>query len=100
MDNGFSILMFLFSGALLLYSALLAVTKDYSLIPRSSAVSVKEGDKKRYTLRLAKVIALVALSPALSAIVAFWNLRLGIASLAVSTALLIRAGVAMMEEMK
>lgn len=57
----FSILMFCFSGALLLYALLLAFTKDYRLIPRNNAVKVE--DKKAYAGKMAKVIALVAVAP-------------------------------------
>ena len=32
MDNGFSILIFIFAGALLLYAALMAITKDYNML--------------------------------------------------------------------
>lgn len=60
-DNPFSILMFCFSGALILYAALLALTKDYRLIPRHYAVKVK--DEKAYARKMAKVIALVAVAP-------------------------------------
>ena len=73
MEYGFSILMFIFSGAILLYAALLALTKDYRMLPYRSRVSVKPKDPKRYTARLAGVIALVSAAPALSGLAAFWN---------------------------
>ena len=66
--NPFSILMFMFSGGLLLYAALLAITKDYNMIARHYATKVKDG--KEYAARFARVIALVAVAPAYSGIIA------------------------------
>lgn len=56
-----AILMFCFAGMLLLYAALLALFKDYKMIPRHYAANMK--DKKAYCVQLAKVIALVSLAP-------------------------------------
>lgn len=70
MEQGFAILMFLFAGALLLYAALLAVTKNYHLLPYRATVSVKPKNPKKYTLQLAKTIALAAAGIALGAAVA------------------------------
>ena len=64
MEQGFSILMFIFSGALLLYAVLLAITKDYDMLPRRGAVPVKPENRKEYTFQISKVIALTALAPA------------------------------------
>ena len=61
MDYALSILMFCFAGMLLLYAGLLALTKDYKLIPRNYAVHMT--DKKGYCVGMAKVIALVSLAP-------------------------------------
>lgn len=69
--NPFSILMLCFSGALLLYAGLLALTKDYRLVPRGYAAEVK--DKRAYAANLAKVIALTAVPPAHCAIAALFN---------------------------
>ena len=69
--NPFSILMLCFSGALLLYAGLLALTKNYNLIPRGYASRVK--DKRAYAVNLAKVIALTAVPPAHCAIAALLN---------------------------
>ncbi len=67
----YSILMFCFSGALLLYAALIAITKDYKMIPRNWAAKPK--DEKEYASRFAKIIALVAAAPLLSGAVALFG---------------------------
>ena len=77
MDNGFSILMFIFAGALLLYAALLAITKNYNMLPYRATVSVKPKHPKKYTVQLAKVIALVAAAVAVGAAVSLWNMLIG-----------------------
>ena len=51
----------------------MALTKDYKMLPYRARQSVKPKDPKKYTIQLAKVIALVALSPALSALTGLWN---------------------------
>ena len=73
MDHGFSILMFIFSGALLLYAALMAITKDYNMLPYRTRNSVKPKNPKVYMTQLAKVVALAAAVPVLTGITAFWN---------------------------
>ncbi|MBR2527852.1 MAG: hypothetical protein IKE58_05215 [Blautia sp.] len=77
MDYAFSILMFIFAGALLLYAALMAITKDYRILPYQSRVSVKPGNSEKYMVQLAKIVALVALAIALGAAVALWNIPVG-----------------------
>ena len=69
----FTILMLIFAGALLLYAALMALTKDYKILPVRARQSVKPKDPKKYTFQLSKVIALVSLAPALSGIVGIWS---------------------------
>jgi len=71
----FSILMFIFAGAILLYAGLLALTKDYNLIPRGHAA--EPGDRKAYALACAKMLALVALAPLSAAIYGLFSLTLG-----------------------
>lgn len=66
MEHAYSILKFLFAGALLLYAGLLAVSNDAKLILRNSAA--KMTDHKRYATQFTKVIALTALAPALSGV--------------------------------
>ena len=78
MDNGFSILMFIFAGAILIYAALMAITKDYHMLPYRATNSVKPKDPKAYTFELSKVIALVALAPALTGVAAYWNAVLAV----------------------
>ena len=67
MDSyGFAILMFVFSGVLLLYAVGL-VLGDTDLIQRPWAA--KMGDRKAYARRLGKIVALVALAPLASGLV-------------------------------
>jgi len=66
MEYGFSILMFIFSGAILLYALLLAWTKDVNLIRRHYAAKIK--DEKKYAVQFAKLLAVVAAAPALAGI--------------------------------
>lgn len=77
MEHAFSILMFIFAGALLLYAALMALTKDYKMLPYRARQSVKPKDPKKYTVQLAKIVALVAAAVALGAAVALWNNGIG-----------------------
>lgn len=67
MEQAYSILMFIFALALLLYAVIVALSKSTDLIPRMDRVSVK--DEKRYAWQFAKTMACVALGPALSALV-------------------------------
>lgn len=73
MDYAYSVLMGCFSAAILIYAGLMALTKDYKMLPIRSRQSVKPKDPKRYMTRLSKVVALVALSPALSSLVGLCN---------------------------
>ena len=77
MDQGFSILMLCFAAALLAYAALMAVTKDYRILPYRSRVSVKPKDPKRYMVQMAKTVTLVSVSIAAGALVALWSLPVG-----------------------
>ena len=73
MEYAYSILMAIFAGALLIYAGLMALTKDYKMLPLRSRQSVKPKDPKKYTFQLSKVIALVASAPALSAFVGLFS---------------------------
>jgi len=73
MEHGFSILMFIFAGALLLYAALMAITREYTMLPYRARQSVKPKDPKKYMVQLAKIVALTALAIALGAAVALWS---------------------------
>ena len=77
MDQYASIFMFIFAGALLLYALLLAITKDYKMLPYRAQIPVKPKDPKKYTVQLAKVVALVALGIAIGAGVGMWNMAAG-----------------------
>ena len=83
MEHGFSVLMFIFAGVLLLYAALLAIKKDYNMLPARSRQSVKPKDPKKYVAQLAKIIALVAAAIAVGAAVALWNGGIGAAVMVV-----------------
>ena len=74
MEYGYSILMGAFAAALLLYAGLMTWTKEYRLVPFRARQSVKPKDQKAYMTGLAKVVALVAAAPALSALVGLWSL--------------------------
>ena len=78
MDHNFSILFLIFAVAILLYAALLAITKDYKMLPYRSQVSVKPKDPKKYTVQLAKVVALVGAAIGAGAAVSWWNAAGGI----------------------
>ncbi len=73
MEYAYSILMGIFALAILAYAGLMALTKDYNILPVRAQQSVKPKDPKLYMTQLAKVVALVSLSPALSALAGLWN---------------------------
>ena len=77
MEHGFSMLMFIFAAAILLYAALMAITKDYRMLPFRARQSVKPKDPQAYMVQLSKIVALAALAIALGAAVALWNNALG-----------------------
>ena len=74
MEYAYSILMGIFAAAILLYAGILALTKDYNMLPYHTRQSVKPKNPRAYAFQLAKVIALVAMAPALSALVGLWSL--------------------------
>ena len=53
--------MFCFSGALLLYAAVMALTRDDRMIARHYAAKMK--DKKAYAAAFARKLAILALAP-------------------------------------
>ncbi len=97
MDYGFSIFMVIFSAALLLYAGLMVWRKDYKMVPVRARQSVKPKDPRRYTANLAKVIALVAVAPALSGLAGLWNPIAAIIALIGGTALFIWIGTKIMK---
>ncbi len=76
MEHAYSILMFCFAGALLLYGIVLVATKDPGLIPRADAAEIK--DKKAYAAQFGKIICATALAPLTSGLIA-WNGHFGYA---------------------
>ena len=97
MEHGYSILMSVFSAAILLYAGLMALTKNYKILPVRATQSVKPKDEKRYMTQLSKVVALVALSPALSALAGLWNMTAALVVLIVSAVLFIWLGTKIMK---
>lgn len=77
MENGFPIFMLIFAGAILLYAALMAITKDYKMLPFRARVSVKPKNPEKYMIQLAKIAALVAVMIAAGAVIAMWNAATG-----------------------
>ena len=69
----YTILMLLFAGAILLYAGLMAITKDYNMLPYRARQSVQPKDKKQYAFQLSKAIALTAFAPALSGLAGIWS---------------------------
>ena len=92
MDQGFSIFMFIFAAALLLYALLLAVTKDYNMLPYRATSSVKPKNPEKYTVQLAKIVALVALAVAVGAAISLWNMAVGAVIMLVGVIAAIWAG--------
>jgi len=83
MDHYFAIFMLIFAAALLLYAAILAITKDYSMLPYRARISVKPKNPEAYTVMLAKAVALVALAIAVGGGVALWNALIGVVAMIV-----------------
>lgn len=96
MEYGYSILMGIFAGLILNYAGLMALTKDYKMLPFRARVSVQPKDEKRYMKQLAKVVALVALAPALSALAGLWNMIAALIVLVVSAVVFIWLGTKIM----
>lgn len=96
MEHGYSILMGIFAGALLLYAVMMSLFKDYKMLPFRARTSVKPKNSKKYMTQLAKVMALVALAPALSALAGLWNMIVALVVLIVSAVLFIWLGTKLM----
>ena len=79
MEHAFSVFMLIFAGALFFYAALMAITKDYKMLPYRARVSVKPKNPEKYMTQLAKIVALAALAIALGAAAALWNNAVGAA---------------------
>ncbi|MBQ6421596.1 MAG: hypothetical protein IJK02_11025 [Clostridia bacterium] len=63
MEYGYSILMFIFSGMLLLYAGIIAIKRDPMLLPYARRNAAKMGNPKKYMLKVAKILALPAGAP-------------------------------------
>lgn len=96
MEYAYSILFGIFGLALLSYAGLMALFKDYKMIPYLSRQSVKPKNPKEYMKRLSLVIALVSLSPILSAIVGIWSIIAAVIVLLLSMILFIWLGTIIM----
>lgn len=70
MEKAYSIVMFIFSGALFVYAGLIAMGNP-QLIRRLYAAKVN--DKKAYCRQFAKIMALAAVAPALSGLVGLFT---------------------------
>ena len=76
-ESAFSVFMFIFAGAIFFYAALMAITKDYKMLPYRARVSVKPKNPEKYMFQLAKIVALVGLAITVGAAVALWNHAVG-----------------------
>ena len=79
--------MLIFAAAILIYAGLLAVTKDYKMLPIKAQIAVKPKDEKAYAAALAKCIALTALVPALTAFAMLWHWAAAIAAFVIGLVL-------------
>ena len=100
MEYAYSIIMGAFAVLLLIYAGLMALTKDYRILPFRFRASVKPENPKKYTVQLAKVIALVSLSPAISALIALWNIIVAAVFLIALMILFIWLGTKIMRNVK
>ena len=100
MEYGYSILMAIFAGALLFYAGLMVLTKDYKMLPLRAQTSVKPKNPPKYMTQLAKLVALVACSPALSAFVGLWNMTAAFIVLIATGVLFIWLGTKMVHNEK
>lgn len=71
MEHGFAILLLIFGGMILLYAALLAVSKSKKDLPFRIRHTIPEENEKEYMAKLAKVLALVSLSPIIGGALGF-----------------------------
>ena len=63
MEYAFSILMFCFSGMILLYAGIMAATKDINMLRWRHVRVAKMNDPKAYAVMVAKILALTAAAP-------------------------------------
>ena len=72
MENGFSVLMLIFGTAILLYAAILS-RGNYKLLPYRVQPSLRSKDKKGQTKHIAKISAIVGLSPLMGGLLGCWR---------------------------
>ena len=89
--NPFSIIMFCFSGAILLYAGIMGLTGDSSMLCKQWAL--KTDDKKAYARKVAKILALTALAPALAGVAGLFSTMAGLIMLVVGFVAFIWLGV-------
>ena len=90
MEFGFSILMFCFAGAILLYAGLIAFTRSTRLIKHCDGENMERPG--HYAAQFAKLLALVAVAPALAGVAALVNGLFAFIVLVVSLVVFIWAG--------
>ena len=101
LEYGYSVLMGIFSAMILLYAGFAAIFKDYRILPLRVRVSVaKPKNEKKYMTQFAKMLALVALSPALSALAGLWNMAAALIVLIVSAVFFIWLGSRIMKNVE
>lgn len=100
MEYGYSVLMGIFAAALLLYAGLMALFKDYKMLPLRARSSVTPKNEKKYMTQLAKVMALVSLAPALSALAGLWNMLAAFIVLIAAAILFIWLGTKLMRNVE
>ena len=78
MDHNVAILFLLFAAAILLYAALLAITRNYKLLHVRAQIPVKPKDPEKDAVQLAKAVALVGAAIGAGAALSFWYAAAGI----------------------
>ena len=71
MEHAYSIMTIIFAVCLFLYAGILFIAKDVNLIPKSHMAKIT--DKKLYAKRFALLIAMIAMAPLLSGIIALFG---------------------------
>ncbi len=72
MARYYTITMLIFSGCILIYAAITAITKDTRMIWWQHRHAAKMRDKDAYMTAFSKILALTAAVPALSGVTALW----------------------------
>lgn len=93
MEYAFSIVMFCFSGAILLYAGIMGATKDINMLRRRQRYAAKMNDPKAYAVMVAKILATTALAPLIAGLVGLLSPAAGGIALVVGFAVFIWIGV-------